>query len=478
MYTAGLSGSSWMIGPWISTGGTIAQYKHSLLQKISSKQFNVMKLGPGILSSSENIGIIVKYMLWPKFLWGQPIRSIDFYGFLLGQVLLGNDGYKKHLSDQYETIRSGRYPFPIYTAVSMSKKDDDSYSYDWYEFNPVEVLVNFKKEKDDKESTYISVPIRAFGSEFNNGKSVSTGFVSAAPEQMFGYWLGTFGSAFAINSKDIDAYVAHGIAGMKESLTSITGIMNIAASLLIGMIQSIEGVGTARISPTQIFNPFKSYSNMPAEWLRKKKYLTLVDAGVSNNIPLMPLLWPERKIKFIIVGESSTTALSARDLKRFFDDAKAAYGYEYARVDDGSNATLRLYKDMKNYTDEEKRERKAEAPRIIYINYIKDPTLMALTGPEGVAKLTTQEKVEREELRRFIKSEKLDSFDPIACINGKNGKPGFCHTLNFEYSADDFKQLSGIAEFNVRANKEVIAAFIRDELQNKEDIDFPTYGNP
>lgn len=475
MYAAGVSGGTWAIGPWISSGQTVSAFKQTLLNKISSKQFNVMKVGPGILSSSENIETIVKNILWPKFLWGQPIRSIDFYGFLLGQVLLGKDGYKTHLSDQLEKIKSGRFPFPIYSAVSMSKKDDDSYSYDWYEFNPVEVLARFKKDKED-EGTYLSVPIRAFGSAFEGGKSISTGYVSIAPEPMFGYWLGTFGSAFAINSKDIDAYVARGVAGLKQSATSLNGIMNITASLLVSMIQSIEGVGTARISPAQIFNPFKGYSEMPASWIKNKKYLTLVDAAVSNNIPLMPLLWPERKIKFIIIGDSSSTASSASELKKFFAEAKAQYGYEYGRIDDGANSTLRLYKDTKKYDDTD--GKRPEAPRIIYLNYLKDQKLMALTGPGGVAKLTDKEKVEREELRRFIKDKKLEAFDPIACVNGKDGKAGVCNTFNFDYSVDDFEWLSATAEFNVRANKEVIASFIRDELHNVDDVDFPVFGNP
>lgn len=466
-YVSGVSGSTWALGPWISQGGTASQYKQSLLQKITDKKFNVMKLGPALLSSGENIDIVARYIVWPKMLWGQPIRSIDFYGYLLGQVLLGNDGYKKRLSDQSVKVASGMYPYPIYTAVSMSKKEDDSYSYDWYQFTPNEIMVEFYENKDDlaKKSTILSVPVRAFGSEFNAGKSISTGHVTVAPEMMFGYWLGTFGSAFAINSKDINAYVKYGFSNMKQSLTSFDGLINTFALAGIGIIQSIEGVGSARISPAQLFNPFKNYSQTPIQWLKDKKYLTLVDAGVANNIPLMPLLWPERKIKFIIIGEASITAGSARELKKFFDEAKLRYGYTYERVDDGNNVTLRLYKDKTN----------KQAPRIIYINYLKEPKLMALTGPKGIGSLTDQEKIEREKLRQFIKAENLDSFDPVACIESMKS---FCNTLNFEYTQDQFKQLAGMAQFNMMANKEVIAEFIRDELENKDEIDWGGWGNP
>lgn len=462
-YVAGLSGSTWMIGPWITQGGQVGHYKQSLQNKISSNQFNIMKLGPGLLSSTENIATITKNILWPKFLWGQPIRSNDFYGFLLGQVLLGRDGYKKRLSDQggpKGNVTSGNYPFPIYTAVSMSKKDDGEYSYDWYEFNPYEVLVNFRAigEKVDK---FLSVPTRAFGSQFKAGSSVSTGYVTQAPEQMFGYWLGAFGSAFAINPKDIDSYIARGLSAkeFKKPFISFDGIMNFVGAGLMGVVQSIEGVGSARFSPPQVFNPFKGFSKTPVEWLKQKKYLTLVDAGVSGNIPLRPLLWPARKVKFIIIGESSTTVLSARELKRFFEHAEAMYGYTYSRYDDGKSATIRIYKDKVH----------AEAPRIIYLTYLKDPNLMKLTGPEGIAKLTDQEKVERDHLHNFIKSEKLDSFDPESCINGGDGKAAFCHTLNFEYTVDQFKQLAGIAEFNVRANKKIIENFIQEELSGNID---------
>jgi len=469
MYTAGLSGSTWAIGPWISQGGRVDVYKQSLEKKITDNSFNVMKLGPGLLTGSANMQILTKYILWPKFLWGQPIRSIDFYGYLLGQVLLGRDGYKKHLSDQWTTIQGGNYPFPIYTAVSMSKKNSGDYSYDWYEFNPVEVRVNLDEKiyEDGKREidTFLSVPIKAFGSEFKAGASTSTGHVTIAPEAMFGYWLGTFGSAFAINSKDINEHVLKGLKSWKEPIGTLKGLMNIVGAGLVGALQSVEGVGTARISPAQVLNPFNGYPDAPGDWLRNKKYLTLVDAGVSNNIPLRPLLWPARKVKFIIIGESSTTAASARELKNFFEYAQKVYGYTYVRADNEKNKTLRLYKDKNN---------NPAAPRIIYVTYYKDLSLMDLEVARGVATMTPAEKLkrelEREDLKRFIKSEKLESFDPDVCINGEGGKLGFCHTLNFDYSVDQFKQLSGIAEFNVWANKDVIADFIRDGLHEQEDV--------
>lgn len=464
MYASTLSGSTWMLAPWITGGGTVHNFAQELEKKINNNAFNILKLGPAILSNAKNLLTIADTILWPKFLWGQPVRSIDFYGFLLGQVLFGNNGYKELLSKQWKRVQGGNYPWPIYNTISISKKGFD-YSYDWYEFNPVEVRVDFKKDHES-DNDFLIVPVCAMGTKFSGGKAVES---PIAPEQMIGYWLGTFGSAYAINAKDISNYIAYYMGKelkfpTLESISFIGSIADIIRKIeyfvafsMVTAVKSIEGVGKARVSPAQIYNPFKGFSEAP-EWLQAKKYLTLVDAAIECNVPGRPLLWPDRKVKFIIIGESSSISAGTSELKKFFEEANKLYGYNYERIDDLTNTTLRLYRDRNNKA----------APRIIYINYIKDKKIMALTGPGK--KLTKQQEVAREHLKQFIHNYNLDSFDPAQCA--------FCDTFNFEYTAKQFKQLAGIAEFNVRANKEVIAHFINSELEGEELTNFPDWGVP
>lgn len=442
LYISTLSGSTWAVAPMVSLGASPEAYKQQLITKVRNNQFNPLKLEQAILTSKNNIEQLVNTLIWPKFVFGQPIRSIDFYGFLLSQVLLGVDGYKQHLSDQWPKIRDGNIPMPIYTAVSMSQKADKSYSYDWWEFNPVDVRVTLPVEDN---SLNFSIPSYSFASEFKEGKNLEI-----APEQGLGYLLGIFGSAYSINFKDISRFVAEGISKLEGSMFSLDKVKYYIASSVVNIIKELE-LGKARFSPAQIFNPLKGIKEVP-DWLQEKDFLTLVDAGIAYNIPARPLLWPARKLKVLIIGESSSSAQSAKELKKLFADAEATYGYNYKRIDDGTNKTIRLYKDLDN----------PQAPRIIYITFLKDEQLMALA----------QEK--DKELRHLIQLTHIDVFDPSKCIENS-----FCGTFNFDYTEPQLLQLFGMAEFNIRANDPVIINFLWDEIVEKlEDINFPVFGNP
>jgi cytosolic phospholipase A2 len=440
-YMSALSGSSWSIAPMVSLGLSPQEYKTTLLTKIQSRRFNLLKLEESVLTDAKNINNIVDYIIFPKFVFGQPIRSIDLYGFLLSQVFFGPDGYKEQLSGQWDKVRDGKIPFPLYTAISMSKKDATTFTYDWYEFNPVDVRVTLPVEED---SAQFSIPTYSFASEFSEGKSVAI-----APEQPFGYLLGIFGSAYAINFKDINRFVSNAIDKLEAGMFSLDRIKYFIAASVVNIISSLESSGKLRFSPAQVFNPFKGYSEVP-KYLQDKELLTMVDAGIAYNIPARPLLWPARKLKVLIIGESSSAVGSAVELKKLFADAQALYGYHYTRIDDGKNKTIRLYKDLKN----------TKAPRIIYITFFKDQNLIDEAQKKDPA------------LRQLIQANRLDTFDPTQCVENS-----FCGTFNFEYTPEEFKQLSGMAEFNIKANEPVIKNFLHDEIiENLEDVNFPTFG--
>lgn len=435
-YISTLSGSTWTLAPLMDSGLSPQDYKMSLLNKIKNKKFDILQVEKSLAGNAENIKTFVDSIVWPKFIFGQPIRSIDLYGFLLSQVLFGSDGPKKHLSDAVDRVKAGTIPLPIYTAASVSKKSAGNYSYDWYEFNPLEV----RAALDPKDpSNYYYIPSYSFASQFNTGKSIEI-----APEQPMGYLLGIFGSAYSINFKDIGRFIAGGIDKLKPGFFSMDQAKYFIAAAVVNIIKELE-FGKMRFSPAQIFNPFKGYANAPS-WIQNKDYLTLVDGGIEYNIPARPLLWPSRKLKVLIIGESSANVESAEELKKFFSDAKTTYGYNYIRIDNGSNDTIRLYKDLEN----------PKAPRIIYINFLKDEKLMALAQKNNALNL-------------FIKQSKLDTFDPNACVAG-----GFCDTFNFNYTPEQFLQLVGMAELNIKMNAKVIKEFLWDEIIGKlEDTNFP-----
>lgn len=62
-------------------------------------------------------------------------------------------------------------------------------------------------------------------------------------------------------------------------------------------------------------------------------------------------------------------------------------------------------------------------------------------------------------LKLFIKEHHIDTFDPVKCVSS-----GFCDTFNFNYSREQFLQLIGIAELNIKANVNLIRNFLREQI--------------
>ncbi len=69
--------------------------------------------------------------------------------------------------------------------------------------------------------------------------------------------------------------------------------------------------------------------------------------------------------------------------------------------------------------------------------------------------------MEDRELKRLIQENNLAGFDAQACLRSY----GF--TFNFEYSSEDFKQLAGVAEFNVLSHKEEIMQTLVDAYHRR-----------
>ncbi len=458
-YVSTLSGSSWALAPMISLNYTPQHYKEKLLNSIQN--LNLLAIQNVLFKSLTNINNLVDTIIVPKYLYNQPIRSIDFYGFMLAQTLLGNDGYKYYLSDQWKILNdsnnAGKIPFPLYSAISVSKKKDNTYALDWYEFGPSEVRVGFPTE--DKKVASFNIPTYEFGSEFNAGKPVrSVPEVITpyylGPEQMLGYYLGIFGSVYSINFNKINQFVSGGMAQLSSGGFSLDSAKNYIAISAFNALQNFSKKTTENILPAQVFNFLKGYEEAP-DYLQTADYLTMGDASIDYNIPARPVLWPLRNVKVLIIGDSSSNIESATELKRFFEDAYKLYGYQYTRIDTGDNKTIRFYKDLKN----------SKAPRVVYVNFVKDIDLIE------------QAKIKNKELRDLIEVTRLEQFDPVACIQTKPNN--FCDAFNFNYSKTDYEQLIGISEFNMKVNIENIKRFLIDEMvKNLEDVNFPVFGQP
>lgn len=418
-YISTLSGSTWFLAPWLKSGLSVAAFTQELAERISF--MNVEFLGRRAWQDPTRKAALHHDIMLPKFAFNQPIGTVDLFGWLLTQALLDSD-YSAVLSEQWPRIKDGKYPFPIYTTISMHNigtPEQADYRYQWYEVNPLE-FENIEQG--------LAIPVWALGREFENGISQRTKGLPTYPfEQSLGYMLGTFGSAYTIDF-------------LKEGNKFVTGV----ASWLLGGLQKVMTI--KRLWPAQSFNPWKGLEGQP-HWLQKRKLLTFVDGGIDFNLPILPLLKKERALDVIIIGDASA------DILDMVEVGGKKFPAEFAKFLQHLDPSGFKYEPFKEYTEApfivyQPREDTGELPVLIYINYVKDEKLFTTKAEDDVT------------LQRL--AQRLKDFDPIACEQA-----GFCGTFNFKYSQDQFEQLKTMGQFNVLAHKKEILNVLRHKFNLK-----------
>ena len=164
--------------------------------------------------------------------------------------------------------------------------------------------------------------------------------------------------------------------------------------------------------------------------------LTFIDAGIAYNIPLRPLFRPDRQLDIIFVGDGSSNVESADELKKAFADLERVYKITYAKDEEKSDKTVQVYRSSSN-----------NAPIIIYINFLKDDDL--ITRAQEDPKLAAQ--IEKLNLSEFNVQECLDE--------------GYCSTFNFNYSLNQFEQLSLVGQLNVMMHNDLFLELIEERIE-------------
>ncbi|MGB8467580.1 MAG: hypothetical protein WCE21_01115 [Candidatus Babeliales bacterium] len=396
-YSAASSGATWAVGAvnlLQSTRGpnfTYANFKEMLLQKVKAGTFNYFGLENFAQAKSEHVrqfSLFLRNALWPKMVFGQVVSSVDFLGYLLAQFLFedfGDQKYDQYLSSIDHVLNSapGSCPWPLFTAISMQKDEQSNASYHVYEFNPKEV-----------RNLSLNIGFEQFGfdKKFKNGSTFYAATAAdrliasrdIAPEESIGFMLGMFGSKHAASWEDIKHMllgaqsaqeivassfgqvgtmlswdnatallrsVKKGLQGESKEMVS-NQINKIQSAFLVKAIESV-GVfnnpitigqnkfvvgGTMRISPAQIHNPFYQYPSVSA-WLRMREYLTFVDASFFYDVPLLPLLSPERKVDLVLVCDPYADTLH---MDAAFAHVQQLKNVSY--VSTGSGAGWQIYK--------------------------------------------------------------------------------------------------------------------------------------
>ncbi|CAG9939118.1 unnamed protein product [Clonostachys rosea f. rosea IK726] len=312
-YTAGVSGSCWLQALYLSsfTRGRIS----ALVDHLKARAPIHIAYPPVAFQSLVSLPTS-KYLLsgMVEKLKGDANATfglVDVYGLLLGARYLvpkgdlGVSASDFKLSSQREYIKYGQNPLPIYTAVrheipglpaeaagslAARQKAAREAWFQWFEFTPYEFFC---------EEFNAGIPTWAVGRKFNNGKDVPPEHGFHLPEIRMPLLMGIFGSAFC-------ATLNHYYREIKPLVKSMAG-MGAVDDLISGKSEDLSKVHP--IDPATIHNfaygmQGKLPKSTPAS-IYENEYIQLMDAGMSNNLPIYPLLRPGRNVDVLVTFDAS-----------------------------------------------------------------------------------------------------------------------------------------------------------------------------
>lgn len=312
-YTAGVSGSCWLQTLYYSS---IGQQSHARLLRHLKHRLGIHIAFPpaalGLLSSAPTN----KYLLSGAIekLKGVPDADfglVDAYGVLLAARLmvpkgdLNIDEYDLKLSNQRDYVDHGAYPMPIYTAVRHEIPIEDPSSsppaeirekarkeawFQWFEWTPYEFYC---------DELGAGVPTWAIGRNFDHGRSVWRDNGLALPEMRVPLLLGIWGSAFCAT---LSHYYKE-IQPIVKGLAGFGGIDQLIAERDEDLIK-VHPINPATI-PNFVLGMREMLPSTCPESIHTVSHLQLMDAGMSNNLPIYPLLRPGRDVDIIITFDAS-----------------------------------------------------------------------------------------------------------------------------------------------------------------------------
>lgn len=317
-YTAGVSGSCWLQTLLNSsfTGGSLK----ALLEHLKARTSTHIAYPPAAFQSLVSLptsklllsGLVEKLRGDP----GADFGLVDVYGLLLGARFLvprGELGINERdfkLSNQRDGIKYGDRPMPIYTAVrhEIPKMDEkkskashkgrendkarakETAYFQWYEMTPYEFFC---------EEFNAGIPTWAMGRRFNNGKDVPLEGGFHLPEIRVPLLMGIFGSAFC-------ATLSHYYKEIRPLVLSIAGL-GAVDNMVSGRDDDLSKVHP--IDPAIIPNfAYQMHGKLPSttpKSIYEEEHIQLMDAGMSNNLPIYPLLRPGRDVDVLIAFDAS-----------------------------------------------------------------------------------------------------------------------------------------------------------------------------
>lgn len=317
-YVSGVSGSCWLQSLYYSSvtntsfQNAIDHLKARLGTHIAYPPVAFASLTSSPTNKYLLSGLVEKLKGDP----GAQFGLVDIYGMLLAARLLVPKGELEvnekdfKLSNQREYMKYGQNPLPIYTAVRHEIPELDSPDYggpgslseevkdrakkeawfQWFEITPYEFFC---------EEFGAGIPTWAMGRKFKNGSDLPSESGFRLPEVRLPLLLGIWGSAFC-------ATLSHYYREIRPIVKSLTGFHSVD-ELIWGHNKDLSKVHP--IEPANLPNfAHGMYGQLPEtvpQAVYDNEYIQLMDAGMSNNLPIYPLLRPGRDVDIIVAFDAS-----------------------------------------------------------------------------------------------------------------------------------------------------------------------------
>jgi len=417
-YFSALSGSTWMLAPWLMSGLDIETFRDNLVKDAERG----LQLRDPVIDIKHATDIYNT-----KLAFGQPLNLMDIYGSLLSiKYLRGlgefNNPQRCYLSSLASKIVDGARVIPIFDVVTA----EIGMGHRWCWFTPWE----FGGRWFGRFGAYI--PIWSFGRMFKNGISVNRGTAKKplyGPRPTLGFLMAAWGSAPAATGGQVYDNI---IKDMKPGtiktifrfLLKKTDFKKIRA-LWVSIFNCLRGV---------IGSDFARF-----------RILRLADAGVKMGCPIFSTYRrpADGKIKDgrapdILFVFDSSAEVGASELCMQEAYAKK-HNLPFPKIDyEGvGERAISIFTEK----PEDSHFLEYEIPTVVYMPRIVDRVLLD----------------EFKSDPRFKDAiAQLGDFDINTCLDGP------CTTFNFKYPPQTAKKLSLNMELNVRMNEELIRKVLQD----------------
>lgn len=498
-YTAGVSGSCWLQTLYYSSIAgqsherLINHLKHRLGLHIAYPPPALAMINSAPTNKFLLTGVVEKFRGVP----GAEFGIVDIYGLLLAARLmvpkgeLDLDDRDLKLSNQRRFVDSGAHPLPIYTAVRHEIPPDEDSSeaarnearekqeawFQWFEFTPYEMWC---------EELTAGIPTWAIGRQFENGKGIWRENGLALPELRVPLFLGIWGSAFC-------ATLSHYYKEIRPAMHGLAGFMGIDQMI---MERDHDLVKMHPIDPAVIPNYALGLRHLLPQSCPESMFTTsnlqLMDAGMSNNLPIYPLLRPGRDVDIVIAFDASADVKTDNWLKvaEGYTKQRGIVGWPigagWPPADEPREQITEELEAAQAGTEQEAAEKLAKAREQQFLDDEKQAANRGKHKDLGYCNVwigTTGQRVSKEEpstakqveedweLTRpdagiaviyfpFLANPKVEGVDPR--------KSDFMSTWNFVYTPGDIEKVVGLARANFEEGKEQTRRTVRAVYERKK----------